>query len=91
MSPRRGTARPRRAHCRRVSGKAEIGVTGLATMGRNLARNLARHGHVVALHNRTEQQDRRTCVDHFSDEGDFVARASRRRSSSTPSRSRGAS
>ncbi|MDQ3114274.1 MAG: NAD(P)-binding domain-containing protein, partial [Actinomycetota bacterium] len=33
---------------------ANIGVTGLATMGRNLARNLARHGHVVALHNRTQ-------------------------------------
>ena len=39
-----------------VSGKAEIGVSGLATMGRNLARNLARHGHVVALHNRTYQK-----------------------------------
>ncbi len=32
---------------------ADIGVTGLAVMGRNLARNLARHGHVVALHNRS--------------------------------------
>ncbi|MDT4931877.1 MAG: hypothetical protein QOF92_4744, partial [Pseudonocardiales bacterium] len=28
---------------------ADIGVTGLAVMGRNLARNLARHGHTVAL------------------------------------------
>jgi 6-phosphogluconate dehydrogenase len=34
-------------------GTADIGVTGLAVMGRNLARNLARHGHTVALHNRT--------------------------------------
>jgi 6-phosphogluconate dehydrogenase len=34
-------------------GKADIGVSGLAVMGRNLARNLARHGHTVALHNRT--------------------------------------
>ena len=32
---------------------ADIGVTGLAVMGRNLARNLARHGLVVALHNRS--------------------------------------
>ena len=32
---------------------AQIGVTGLAVMGRNLARNFARHGHSVALHNRT--------------------------------------
>ncbi|MFD0853938.1 NAD(P)-binding domain-containing protein, partial [Actinomadura adrarensis] len=27
------------------NGAARIGVTGLAVMGRNLARNLARHGH----------------------------------------------
>ena len=32
---------------------AQIGVTGLAVMGRNLARNLARNGYAVALHNRT--------------------------------------
>ena len=32
---------------------AQIGVTGLAVMGRNLARNFARHGHRVAVHNRT--------------------------------------
>ncbi len=32
---------------------AQIGVTGLAVMGRNLARNFARHGHRVAIHNRT--------------------------------------
>ena len=31
---------------------ADIGVTGLAVMGRNLARNIARHGHAVAVHNR---------------------------------------
>ena len=56
----------------RVSAKAEIGVSGLATMGRNLARNLARHGHVVAVHNRSAQRTR-DLVDHFSDEGTFVA------------------
>jgi 6-phosphogluconate dehydrogenase len=32
---------------------ADIGVFGLAVMGSNLARNFARHGHTVALHNRT--------------------------------------
>ena len=32
---------------------AQIGVTGLAVMGRNLARNFARNGYTVALHNRT--------------------------------------
>ena len=52
--------------------KASIGVTGLAVMGRNLARNLARHGHTVALHNRSEQRTR-DLVEQFGDEGDFVA------------------
>ena len=56
----------------RVSAKAEIGVSGLATMGRNLARNLARHGHVVAVHNRSAQRTR-DLVENFSDEGTFVA------------------
>jgi 6-phosphogluconate dehydrogenase len=55
----------------RVSAKAEIGVSGLATMGRNLARNLARHGHVVAVHNRSAQRTR-DLVENFSDEGTFV-------------------
>ena len=38
---------------------AQIGVTGLGVMGRNLARNFARHGYATALHNRTDGQDRR--------------------------------
>ena len=36
-----------------MAEQAQIGVTGLAVMGRNLARNFARHGHRVAIHNRT--------------------------------------
>src|SRR3954468_4779639 len=32
---------------------AQIGVTGLAVMGSNLARNFAHHGYTVALHNRS--------------------------------------
>ena len=36
-----------------MSNTAQIGVTGLAVMGRNLARNFARNGYTVALHNRT--------------------------------------
>jgi 6-phosphogluconate dehydrogenase len=51
---------------------ADIGVTGLAVMGRNLARNLARHGHVVALHNRSPERTR-TLVEQHGDEGTFVA------------------
>ena len=54
-----------------MSQSAEIGVSGLATMGRNLARNLARHGHAVALHNRTAKRTH-DLVDQFSDEGTFV-------------------
>jgi 6-phosphogluconate dehydrogenase len=50
---------------------AQIGVTGLAVMGRNLARNLARHGSVVALHNRTAERTR-DLVERHGDEGTFV-------------------
>src|SRR5581483_1770383 len=51
--------------------KADIGVTGLAVMGRNLARNLARHGHTVALHNRTPARTH-ALVEQHGDEGTFV-------------------
>ncbi|OIV36038.1 phosphogluconate dehydrogenase (NADP(+)-dependent, decarboxylating) [Mangrovactinospora gilvigrisea] len=51
--------------------RAEIGVTGLAVMGRNLARNLARHGHSVAVHNRTEAKTK-DLVEEFGNEGTFV-------------------
>ena len=41
-------------------------------MGRNLARNIARHGHVTAVHNRSVEK-MQSLVDEFGDEGDFVA------------------
>ncbi|GAB7193715.1 NADP-dependent phosphogluconate dehydrogenase [Kineococcus sp. NUM-3379] len=50
---------------------AQIGVTGLATMGRNLARNIARHGYVTAVHNRTEARTK-ALVEEFGHEGTFV-------------------
>jgi 6-phosphogluconate dehydrogenase len=50
---------------------AHIGVTGLAVMGRNLARNFARHGHVVALHNRTYGRTK-DLVAEFGHEGTFI-------------------
>jgi 6-phosphogluconate dehydrogenase len=50
---------------------ADIGVTGLAVMGRNLARNLARHGYAVALHNRSPERTRSLVKEH-GDEGTFV-------------------
>lgn len=55
-----------------MSSSAHIGVTGLAVMGRNLARNFARHGYTVALHNRTVSRTR-DLVRDFSDEGSFIA------------------
>ncbi|GIH94782.1 NADP-dependent phosphogluconate dehydrogenase [Planobispora siamensis] len=51
--------------------QARIGVTGLAVMGANLARNLARHGHVVAVHNRSQYRTK-TLVEEFGHEGEFV-------------------
>ena len=54
-----------------MQASAQIGVTGLAVMGRNLARNFARHGYTVAVHNRTAARTR-ALVEEFGDEGSFV-------------------
>ncbi|MFJ3794431.1 NADP-dependent phosphogluconate dehydrogenase [Kitasatospora sp. NPDC090091] len=51
--------------------QARIGVTGLAVMGRNLARNFARHGYRVAVHNRTQARTN-ALLDEFGHEGEFV-------------------
>jgi 6-phosphogluconate dehydrogenase len=51
---------------------AQIGVTGLAVMGRNLARNFARHGHRVAIHNRTYARTEALLAEAGS-EGTFIA------------------
>jgi len=50
---------------------AQIGVTGLGVMGRNLARNFARRGYAVALHNRTASRTT-AVVEQFGHEGEFV-------------------
>ncbi|MEU0489300.1 NADP-dependent phosphogluconate dehydrogenase [Nocardiopsis sp. NPDC006139] len=55
-----------------MGSTAQIGVTGLAVMGRNLARNFARNGYTVAVHNRTAARTR-ALVEEFGGEGDFVA------------------
>ncbi|MER5380851.1 NADP-dependent phosphogluconate dehydrogenase [Streptomyces sp. NPDC002688] len=55
-----------------MSTSAQIGVTGLAVMGRNLARNFARNGYAVAVHNRTVAKTN-TLVEEFGHEGTFVA------------------
>ncbi|WP_155371073.1 NADP-dependent phosphogluconate dehydrogenase [Catellatospora vulcania] len=51
---------------------AQIGVTGLAVMGANLARNLARNGYTVAVHNRSRARTDALIAEHGGD-GDFVA------------------
>ena len=54
-----------------MTEKATIGVTGLGTMGRNLARNIARHGFPVAVHNRHPDKTQ-DLMRQYSDEGFFV-------------------
>ena len=54
-----------------MAGECELGVTGLATMGANLARNAARRGFPVAVHNRTESRTREL-LDRHGDEGELV-------------------
>ena len=56
-----------------MSGQAtaQIGVTGLGVMGRNLARNFARHGYATALHNRTTAKTDAIMAE-FGHEGTFV-------------------
>ncbi|WP_404953740.1 NADP-dependent phosphogluconate dehydrogenase [Streptomyces sp. 147326] len=54
------------------SSTAQIGVTGLAVMGSNLARNFARNGFTVAVHNRTAAKTT-ALVEEFGHEGSFVA------------------
>ena len=49
---------------------ADIGVTGMAVMGSNLARNLARNGFKVAIHNRSVEKTEKVIADHGSD-GEF--------------------
>src|SRR4051794_23923628 len=54
-----------------MTEKAQIGVTGLGVMGRNLARNFARHGHTVALHNRTYSRTE-DLIKEYGSEGNFL-------------------
>ena len=49
---------------------SQIGVTGLAVMGANLARNIARRGVPIAVHNRTTSKTE-DFIAEFGGEGDF--------------------
>src|SRR4051795_6015362 len=51
---------------------SQIGVTGLAVMGANLARNIARRGVPTAVHNRTTAKTEQFMAD-YGDEGPFTA------------------
>src|SRR4051795_9542012 len=54
-----------------MSERSEIGVTGLAVMGANLARNIGRRGIPVAVHNRTPARMRQFMAD-YAEEGTFT-------------------
>ena len=50
---------------------ADVGVVGMAVMGSNLARNIARNGYRVAVFNRTPARTE-AVMRLYSEEGDFV-------------------
>ncbi len=58
-----------------MGNDSELGITGLAVMGQNLARNVARHGIPVAVHNRTAARTREL-IDRYGSEGPFTATTS---------------
>ncbi|MGH3566185.1 MAG: NADP-dependent phosphogluconate dehydrogenase [Pseudonocardia sp.] len=53
------------------TGRSRIGVTGLAVMGANLARNIAGRGVAVAVHNRTTARTNEF-IKAYGDEGAFT-------------------
>jgi 6-phosphogluconate dehydrogenase len=55
-----------------VSGGSQIGVTGLAVMGANLARNIASREVPVAVHNRSPARTREF-MEQYGEEGQFTA------------------
>ncbi|HWL69706.1 MAG TPA: NAD(P)-binding domain-containing protein, partial [Geminicoccus sp.] len=58
-----------------MSELADLGVTGLAVMGANLARNAARKGLRVAVHNRSNERTERLLAEH-GHEGNFIGSSS---------------
>lgn len=50
---------------------ADIGVTGMGVMGSNLARNFARNGYKVAIHNRSQAKTN-TVMSKYGDEAGFI-------------------
>ena len=58
-----------------MTDTSRIGLTGLAVMGANLARNIARHDIPIAVHNRTASKTE-TFIDEFGDEGPLTGTGS---------------
>jgi 6-phosphogluconate dehydrogenase len=54
--------------------KPHFGLTGLAVMGQNLARNVARKGFPIAVHNRSAEKTT-AFIESFGGEGDFTGAA----------------
>jgi 6-phosphogluconate dehydrogenase len=50
-----------------MSGECRFGLTGLAVMGANLARNVAHHGIPIAVHNRTPAKTEQFMAEHGSE------------------------
>jgi len=50
-----------------MTSDLHFGLTGLATMGANLARNVAHHGIPVAVHNRTTSRTEQFIAEHGSE------------------------
>jgi 6-phosphogluconate dehydrogenase len=50
-----------------MADETHFGITGLAVMGANLARNVARHGIPIAVHNRTSARTERFMAEHGSE------------------------
>ena len=57
------------------TGACRIGLTGLAVMGQNLARNIARNGFPIAVHNRTAAKTEEF-INSYGREGAFTETAS---------------
>src|SRR3954454_10161394 len=55
-----------------MSGESQIGVTGLAVMGANLARNIASRDVPVAVHNRSPARTK-DFMEQYASEGQFTA------------------
>ena len=58
-----------------MTERAHFGLTGLAVMGANLARNVAHHGIPIVVHNRTTARTEKFVAEH-GDEGPITAAGS---------------